>query len=285
MNVSDFLNILQNPDTNLSAKKTRRLEDLIKEYPYFQAARALYLKGLKNQESYKYNNELKITAAYTTDREVLFNFISSEVFNQKPTAENTLSEKETAVVPNETAVTSQQEEIIAPEFEKKGAEISNNAVETEASKEIDSQLGEEKNKNPEENNLSIGKPLEFDQNERHSFSEWLQLTSEHQSNETFSGEGNKEKKKKFELLDRFIENNPKIVPSKTNGELEIDIKDSVKLDKEEVMTETLARVYLEQKKYKKAIKAYGILSLKNPEKSGFFADQIEAVKKLQKEKD
>ena len=51
------------------------------------------------------------------------------------------------------------------------------------------------------------------------------------------------------------------------------------------MTETLAKVYLEQKKYKKAIQAYKILSLKYPEKSGFFADRITAVKQLQKEKD
>ena len=47
------------------------------------------------------------------------------------------------------------------------------------------------------------------------------------------------------------------------------------------MTETLARVYLEQKNYKKAIQAYKILILKNPEKSGFFADQIRAIEKLQ----
>ena len=43
------------------------------------------------------------------------------------------------------------------------------------------------------------------------------------------------------------------------------------------MTETLARIYLEQKKYTKAIKSYEILSLKYPEKSGFFADQIKAI--------
>ena len=46
------------------------------------------------------------------------------------------------------------------------------------------------------------------------------------------------------------------------------------------MTETLAMVYLQQKNYKKAIQAYKILSLKNPEKSGFFADQIRAIKKI-----
>ena len=93
-----------------------------------------------------------------------------------------------------------------------------------------------------------------------------------------------DKKKKFELLDKFIENNPKIVPQE-ESKLKIDIKESVKIDKTELMTETLAKVYLEQKKYKKAIQAYKILSLKYPEKSGFFADRINAVKKLQKEKD
>jgi hypothetical protein len=47
------------------------------------------------------------------------------------------------------------------------------------------------------------------------------------------------------------------------------------------MTETLAKVYLEQKKYNKAIQAYEILILKYPEKSSFFADQINEIKNLQ----
>ena len=51
-----------------------------------------------------------------------------------------------------------------------------------------------------------------------------------------------------------------------------------------LMTETLAKVYLEQKKYENAIQAYKILSLKYPEKSGFFADQIKRIQTLQKNK-
>ena len=47
------------------------------------------------------------------------------------------------------------------------------------------------------------------------------------------------------------------------------------------MTETLARVYLEQKKYSKAIQAYEILILKYPEKSSFFADRISDIKIVQ----
>ena len=52
---------------------------------------------------------------------------------------------------------------------------------------------------------------------------------------------------------------------------------------EELMTESLAKILLRQKKYKKAIKAYKILSLKYPEKNVFFAGQIQKIKKLQQQ--
>ena len=47
-----------------------------------------------------------------------------------------------------------------------------------------------------------------------------------------------------------------------------------KIKKEDYMTETLAELYIEQKKFKEALKAYEILSLKYPEKISLFADQI-----------
>ena len=53
------------------------------------------------------------------------------------------------------------------------------------------------------------------------------------------------------------------------------------LESDSLMTVTLARIYLEQKNYEKALQSYKILSLKYPEKSSLFADQIKAIKKLQ----
>ena len=52
-----------------------------------------------------------------------------------------------------------------------------------------------------------------------------------------------------------------------------------KIKKEDYMTETLAELYIEQKKFKDALKAYQILSLKYPEKISLFADQIIFLKK------
>ena len=82
MNTEVFTNIISHPEI-LKDFQVEELKNITKKYPYFQSARALYLKGLKNNDSYRYNNELKITAAYTTDRSVLFDFITSIHFEKQ----------------------------------------------------------------------------------------------------------------------------------------------------------------------------------------------------------
>ena len=281
MNVPDFLDILQKSNTILSPKQTREIEDVVDEYPYFQSGRALYLKGLKNLNSHKYNNALKVTAAHTADREVLFDFITSPSFNQNKIADTlsgkTADLKDTEIISEEVTPNPEAEVILGKSKENP---LPQNLQDAEQI--LNPELF--KNKEQQENDgdsLNLGSPINFTQKERHSFTEWLQLTSK---NPVERDEDTAERQRKFDLLDKFIETNPKIVPNE-DLQSKVNIKESIKIDKNELMTETLAKVYLEQKKYKKAIQAFKILSLKYPEKSGFFADQIRAVKKLQKDKD
>jgi hypothetical protein len=85
------------------------------------------------------------------------------------------------------------------------------------------------------------------------------------------------------LIDRFINENPpfvvrqKINPSSTKDtDKQIDSPD----EGEEFITETLARIYMKQGLYQKSITAFQRLSLKYPEKSVYFARQIEEVTNL-----
>lgn len=138
-----------------------------------------------------------------------------------------------------------------------------------------------------EEKLSIGKPLDFDKNETHSFAEWLQLSrltpinrDNEEKEEPKEEENESPIAKKMDLIDKFIESNPKIAPAKNNTPAPANVERSTQ-DSSMLMTETLARVYLEQKKYSKAIQAYEILILKYPEKSVFFADRISDIKIIQ----
>jgi len=303
MKVSDFTYLLQSPDKVIQPEQTQHLEEILQEYPYFQSARALHLKGLKNLNSYKYNNALKVAAAYTTDRDILFDFITSEQFLQNSIADavsgrNALSDQEIEseeVEPNpemDTQLIPETDDAPLPRSIHDAEDILNPAL--FESKDAPSEIeAAEEDEAAEE--LQIGKPISFTRDEKYSFSEWLQLTSlkgvrkredikserDHTEEEATSEDAARQKK--FDLIDKFIEDNPRISAPGEESE-SVDMTASNKFDKKALMTETLAQVYLEQRKYKKAIQAYNILSLKYPEKSSFFAARIKAVKKLQKNK-
>ncbi|CAM3453907.1 Tetratricopeptide repeat-containing protein [Flavobacterium longum] len=364
MNSAEYTFLLSHPDA-VDERATDALEKIITEFPYFQSARALRLKGLYNQNSFQYNYALKVTAAYTTDRSVLFDFITSDTFTAiaktdyeaKQSGVEALPSSEFVAAPTETVETENLAEVDLAKQSiltsiREAEQVEKPAVDevvekTDATEEINPEefgpIGEEPQFLPEaiapvefapvavpeiamaetdepmvesqdieaeiqpdtiaheaeevaaeitssETKLEIGKPLEFSKDETHSFAEWLQLSKfqpivrdESPAENTVAIEEKTEEKteekiSKDALIDRFIEANPKM--PKINPEaapVAIEQKD----DHTALMTETLARVYLEQRKYQKAIQAYEILILKYPEKSSFFADRISEIKLLQ----
>ena len=81
MNTAGFTSILDNPG-RIDDGQLAALQELIEAYPYFQSARALELKALKQRHSYRYNDALKKAAAHTTDRDILFEYITAKEFSQ-----------------------------------------------------------------------------------------------------------------------------------------------------------------------------------------------------------
>ncbi len=278
MQVSRFTDLLEKPLEIIQESDLSALRQIVETYPYFQAARGMELIGLKNANSFKYNAALKKHAAYTSDRSWLFEIITQEAFNSQTKvkkAPQTSLSKETDLAkqgaePSEIPTITQK---YTEEY----------YTEQTSDKKNDSQQVKEANFS----SLELGKPLEFNKNDRYSFEEWLQLSAKNSvENKTETSivktSDTPKKAAKMAQINAFIATNPKMSTPLTNPE-EITIKDAQKINKEALMTETLARVYLEQKKYKKALQAYKILSLKYPEKNSFFASQIKVVQKLIKE--
>lgn len=218
----------------LNGSDAAQLLELSKEYPYCQTTQLLYVKSLHNEDSIRFNKQLRIAAAYAGDRQQLFYLITEKNKRHKEQALTTKPKKEKPTTKSEA-----------------------------------------------KEQLGIGKPLQFEE-EKHSFSEWLKLS---QAKPIVRKEEPKEKSlsDKLDLIETFVaKERPKpqkeafFSPSK-------QAKQSVQ-DQMTFVTETLARVYLEQEHYEKAKAAYQQLSLKYPTKSSFFAAQIELIEQLIKDK-
>ena len=283
MTATDLSLILKQPN-HISLSQVYELENIIHEYPYFQVVKAIYLKVLYAQESYRYNKELKVTAAHIGNRTLLFDFITSTAFKEKSVLDKQQMPKAYAdeAIPSEftTYVTEDA-------FEKKEFY----PVPPDPKKEPQSQQPEEL--------LHMGKPIDFQPTDKQSFATWLQVTRykpiDRRTSQTptielpfveknIFEEGD-QRAKKFDLIDKFLQANPKIEVNKdyddTSSAIEIVEKTDIG---RQFMTETLAKVYLEQGKYLEAIQAYQILMLKNPTKSSYFAEQITNIRKLQENK-
>ena len=197
---SSLLKILKNPH-KISQSEAIFIDELIKEFPYFQAARAIQLKNHKNLESFQIEKILNKTAIYTSNRKILFDFI--------------------------------EHNFLADDFNSK--------------------------------NSKTQKVLK--KNESRTFVNWLEqvnLAPIDRSNESLT-------------IEKFISKKPKLsIKSIEETEIQED-NESLELIKESLVTETLAKLYVEQENYEKAIQTYKILILKFPEKNSYFAS---AIKKL-----
>ena len=222
-----FIKHIRNPN-NINKEDLLELNNLCLEYPYCASLHKLRLKALKQVGSEKYNNELKMTAAITGNRNLLFEYITQDSFK---------------LIKNE----------VFKQLVTKPKEI-----------------------------LQIGKPLKFDKSEKHSFNEWLKLTHFKpidRNNNLNENTKLKPSEKTTKIVNFITASKNKGLPKKEFFSPTITALESL-TENNNLMTETLAKVYLEQGHYEKAINAYEILSLKYPQKSSLFANQIKVIKQI-----
>ena len=383
MNKTQFISYLDHSE-RLSGEDSKLLTALLKNFPYFQTAHLLLAKSLHNQNSIDYNSQLKITAAYVTDRKILHQLITrvisadkavpSEITSEKaevkkvretvlhttssaeelsqleqPIAEyavekqNTITdqklndliihpgsvgiieplkeeiplntpenqvtdnrlaaeikETEELVLSSETLVQSglSQEEELEKEYLAEAANtlIEINILQTELTekqsspeKESDhpAEVHQHKVETVESNfvlNNREEEPVErrtseFDPSAPRSFSDWLKHAGDVPAEET-PKQSIPLNQSDAELIEKFIREEPKISRPKTEFYSPVNMAKQSVADDITFVSETLAKIYVLQGNYLKALHAYENLRLKYPEKRLYFALQIKNLRKL-----
>jgi hypothetical protein len=87
MNPRDLNHLLKYPDALQSADASA-LEELVREYPYFQTAYLLLAKRAKLKDDPSFNKSLNLAAIYATDRTKLYELINRPVVQELSPAKN-----------------------------------------------------------------------------------------------------------------------------------------------------------------------------------------------------
>jgi tetratricopeptide (TPR) repeat protein len=275
------------------------VSELISVFPYFQSAYMLFLKGLHNTADVRFENQLRGLALRIADREALYYYLKKEQFEEEKQSPGTsgsvqqladTTEHQQTVIDSAKSSTELINEIEkSSEEERSGADSDDHPVIISSIPEIDDQnativIVDKETGEIEEKIFYMDPGFSFSEPK-----DLLEITSEENYDITASAAPEDEfikasptkKAIQSELIDKFILANPRIEPVTVRNSLPADdiSKPSVEED-DGLLTETLAKIYTRQGYYSRAIDIYEKLSLKFPEKSTYFASQIEKVKEL-----
>ena len=241
----------------LKEQSISELKEIVDEFPYFQSAQLLYTYNLHAQANFRYDSYLKTCSIFTTDRSVLYRLLQ----------------------PKLNAPKSQKQHI---PVETKDLESATLFELSEENQITDAEFPQLATDGPTENETIDFDLLSFDQPD--STYQFIDSEPDHGHPDNPMPESNGSKaEEKIDLIEQFIKINPTIqprieIPTERNDLFEL--KDDSENENDEFITETLSRIYLKQGHYQKAIDSFRRLSLKFPEKSVYFAQQIEEIKKL-----
>lgn len=233
---------IQHPE-QLNRDTLYQLRTAVERYPYFQSLRLLFLKNLFLLHDDNFGNELRKSIIYVQDRKILFELLEGEQYVYPGLQED-----------------------------KGDAAQSDTAEEGDRMISLIDHYLEEKPREPKPS-TPVNYATDY-------VAYLLQQEEENPVEEEAAPKSHGD-----ELIDGFIHDNNgefKLIPDSPDEKMPEPKGPNMQLsqDDEGCFTETLAKIYIKQRRYSKALEIIRKLYLKNPKKNAYFADQIRFLEKL-----
>lgn len=277
MQQSHFIESIKNP-----ALLVGKVDDLLlvtKEFPYCQTTYLMMALLLKNNNDIQFDEHLKKAAVYCTDRYQLFSQLHQSNIDSTAVVATPKLTQEEEKVENLLPITDKVNDEFSTETANKENPIADFEHEYIAQAINSSILLETTNQDIEKietpkltEDLTEVEKNAFDIETAHTFTDWISFFNHGKVEK--SSPKNEEKTTKFDLIDKFIQEDPKIQPKKTEFYSPINMARLSVVDNLDMVSETLALIHVDQGNYQKAISIYEKLSLKFPKKRSYFATQI-----------
>ncbi|MCQ2225049.1 MAG: hypothetical protein MJZ14_04895 [Paludibacteraceae bacterium] len=241
MKASEIKMLVEHPGM-IGSEHLADLKECVEQFPYSQTFRFLYLKGLKNVGDLRYEQELRKVSLYAMDRSSLHQLILVEPEEPKVVSTPVVEpvKVELPVVEAVSTEVKRQEPIERSNLRPASAIASITDI-TELLNELKPIEGEKPVKEMRGQSL---------------IDDFISSRGENDESQSLKAE--------------YVDEPAPILPESVDNQQE----------ESSCFTETLAKIYIKQKKFDKAIKIFRQLSLKNPEKSIYFADQIRFFERL-----
>ena len=250
----DLVRLIEHPEL-MNKETLYELRNLVALYPYYQTARLLLLQNMYLLHETSFDDELRRAAIYITDRKTLFNLVEASHYHIKTAAEKIEEEAR----------------------EAQRSEQSNNRTLSIINEYLESTPKDSQN----EDNDTGRKPTPAD-----AAVDYVAYLLKTESQEDKEAEADRPQMKGQDLIDSFINDN--------GGKIQLQDKPTYKPETEEeedkqneqndydegYFTETLAKIYIKQGRYSKALEIIQRLNLNYPKKNAYFADQIRFLSKL-----
>ena len=292
MQVNNFIQYLDDFE-QLKTVSEDEMVPIIQEYPYCQTGQLMYAIQLNAINSILFDEQLKRTVSICSDRNKLFEYIniSEELVIQErkdvveivvePSIPDVILEEviETEVEITEVENDKKVRKSILEKFVPIHGEDEFASLEKEYLTEaINSSILIE----PEDSidnvevpgSVVVGNSIDFfDEGVSHSFGSWLKHYNGEEEVVALKVESVKSK----DIIDKFIQEDPRIKPEKSKFYSPTNMA-RLSVTDDGIVSETLAIILAKQSNYKGAINTYEKLMLKSPKKRSYFVSQIKILK-------